>query len=304
MNTIHKQLESILMADEKKVKRTTKAAAGVIKKEDAFGNVQILLIQRAKDDHWPLVWEFPRGKCDKPPGENVLHCLKREIKEETGLDVIPIKLIDKVEYLADKGERKTTCYNFLCELKNPDQKVKLSHEHEGCKWVGEMGEIELMVTPEQKRTIEKVLNLDRALITQPGQKSLQTVEEYLKIQEVGAIGNAVGKVSSMLSPISSAYFAVLAIKMAFDLYKNNFSRLAKMCGNMPQLEKSICMLNAKYKAKVAEANKLRASLGSCSKDKNPAKCRERINAKITQVMDVAKMARDRMEQYKRAPIQR
>jgi len=122
---IKNNLESI-MADEIKVTKKMNAAAGVIVKYTDDEKPSILLIQRAADDHWPLHFEFPRGKCDKPKGENIIHCLKREIKEETGLDIKPIELIDIHEYLADEGTRKTTCYNYLCEMKNPKQEIKLS----------------------------------------------------------------------------------------------------------------------------------------------------------------------------------
>jgi 8-oxo-dGTP pyrophosphatase MutT (NUDIX family) len=126
-----------------------------------------LLIQRSADDHWKLHFEFPRGKCDRPIGEDVVHCAKREIKEETGLDVNVLRLLDKFEYLADGGTRKTTCYNFLCTMKDPTQKVKLSKEHEGYKWISQMGEAELLVLPDQQKTLEMVLSKENPISTTP-----------------------------------------------------------------------------------------------------------------------------------------
>lgn len=170
------------ISDEQNVKVLMKAAAGVIMKEGENGEKLILLIQRAADDHWPLHYEFPRGKCDKPVGESIIHCLKREIKEETGLDVTPIKFIDKFEYLADKGERKTICFNYLCKMNNPDAKIKLSKEHGDYKWISEVGEAELLVMPEQKDTIEKVLNPERAITDEPENTFTKNnqIEEYLQ----------------------------------------------------------------------------------------------------------------------------
>jgi len=74
------QLESI-MSDEANVETVMNVAAGVIVKFEQ-DRPYVLLIQRAADDHWPLHWEFPRGKCDKPVGEDLIHCLKREVKED------------------------------------------------------------------------------------------------------------------------------------------------------------------------------------------------------------------------------
>lgn len=163
-----------------KPEKFIKAAAGVIFKEEDDRRF-ILLIQRAKDDHWPLHYEFPRGKCDKPIGEDVIKCLKREVKEETGLDVTPVKFIDKFSYMAEGGKRKTTCYNFLCKIDKPDQKIKLSKEHEDYKWVGEVGEVANLVMPEQRETIEKALNSDRGITLEPENSFSEPnqIEEYL-----------------------------------------------------------------------------------------------------------------------------
>lgn len=153
--------------DTSNVTKRVNAAAGVIMKYDENDRKQILLLQRAKEDHWPNFWEFPRGKCDKPIGEDLKKCATREIKEESGLDVEPLALIDTFDYTADNGTRITTCHNFLCRMKDPEQKVKLSKEHQSYKWVSELGEVEMLLLPEQKKTVEKVLNLDRSIVSYP-----------------------------------------------------------------------------------------------------------------------------------------
>ena len=152
MKLYKKQLMEAIIGDEDNVEIVMNVAAGVIMKYDDSGRKQILMIQRSKEDHWPNHWEFPRGKCDKPIGESLLGCCAREIKEETGLDVEPLVLIDTFEYMADQGKRKSICHNFLCRMKNPDQQVKLSKEHQDYKWVSEQGEVELIALPDQKRT--------------------------------------------------------------------------------------------------------------------------------------------------------
>ena len=159
-----------------------RAAAGIIFKE-VDDRRFVLLIQRARSDHWPLHYEFPRGKCDKPIGEDIIKCLKREVKEETNLEITPVKYIDKFTYLADGGERKTTCYNFLCKMNDPEQKIKLSNEHEDYKWIGEVGEVDLLVMPDQRKTVEKALNMDRSITMEPDNNfsTNDTIEEYLNL---------------------------------------------------------------------------------------------------------------------------
>jgi len=119
-----KEIKEALIGDEDKVERRVDVASGVIVKRDDDNTQLALIIQRAADDHWPNVWEFPRGKCDKPMGESILKCAAREIKEETGLDIVPEKLIDRYEYIADHGKRKSICHVFICSMNDPSQEPK------------------------------------------------------------------------------------------------------------------------------------------------------------------------------------
>ena len=173
-------VEEALIGDEDKVERHVDVAAGVIVKRDDNNTQLALLIKRAADDHWPNVWEFPRGKCDKPIGESILKCAAREIKEETGLDIVPEKLIDRYEYIADHGTRKSTCHVFICHMKDPNQEPKLSKEHQMYKWVSEVGETEIMLMPDQKRILTKVLNPERKIINYPEGKGPKRIDEHLR----------------------------------------------------------------------------------------------------------------------------
>jgi mutator protein MutT len=171
-----------MMIGDDKVEVTMIVAAGVICKEGENGEKMILLIQRSPDDHWPNHWEFPRGKCDKPIGEPVDKCAIREIKEECGLDVKVIDFIDKFQYLADAGKRNSICYNFLCRMEDPNQKIKLSKEHSSYRWVTQMGEVDLMVMPEQRKTLEKILSVDNPIFSTPENSFTQSnvVAEFLE----------------------------------------------------------------------------------------------------------------------------
>jgi len=196
------------ISDEKKIKTYVNVAGGVIMRNGENDEQQILLIRRAPDDHWPLHYEFPRGKCDNGPSEKLIDCMKREIKEETGLDVVPIRFIDKFEYIADRGTRKSTQYNFLCKMKDPNQKIKLSKEHagmnkddKGYRWVTSFGEVELMVMPECKKTISKVFNTHMRSVVYGNQQSMKedTISRYLNdIQCLDeGIGNFLRKVNDL-----------------------------------------------------------------------------------------------------------
>jgi 8-oxo-dGTP diphosphatase len=47
-------------------------------------NGRWLLARRGVDTHLPDVWEFPGGK--REPGESLEECLRRELREELGVD--------------------------------------------------------------------------------------------------------------------------------------------------------------------------------------------------------------------------
>jgi len=159
------------------------ASAIIIKKDSEDGDLdKLLLIQRDKDDHFPLMWEVPRGKCDQP-NESLIDCLKRETKEETGLDIIPIRYVGKFSYYSVKRKRESIQYNFLCKLKYDNQPVKLSHEHQNYKWVPSMGIVQLNVMPELSKIISSVFNKDIKIFDSPDlpKEIDDKILEYYKI---------------------------------------------------------------------------------------------------------------------------
>ena len=95
--------------------RITSGAVVLIKDHGGLGTYKFLVVQRAKDDHFPLHWEFPRGKCNM--GEVVVNCMMREVKEESGLQVVPVKYLGKTEYYSEVHKNMTHCYIFLARAK-------------------------------------------------------------------------------------------------------------------------------------------------------------------------------------------
>ena len=217
---------------------------------------------------------------------DLIHCMKREVKEETGLDVIPVEKIDVHEYLAEGGKRKTFCHNYLCMLKNPDQKVKLSKEHDSFKWITEMGEVELMVMPEQKKTLEKIFHNERSIVSYPHDNRNQTIEEYLD------------HLNEIPTPVIATYMTLVLSKLAYDFYQKNYSKFARECKGLPTIEKTICMLHAKARAKNTEVNKLKSGISKCVKTRNPEKCKTTLQNKVKQAAATMSLALSRAKQLK------
>jgi len=92
---------------------------------------KVLLIKRRPNDvHKPSQWEIPGGRLDI--GEDPFEGLKRETREETGLDIEIETPVDVHHFTRDDGQ-VITMIIFLCRPLN--QEVKLSEEHTDYKWV-------------------------------------------------------------------------------------------------------------------------------------------------------------------------
>ena len=95
---------------------------------DAAGRL-LLLRRSAQCRHFVGQWEFPGGKAD--PGEAFDAALRREVREETGLEI-------EITGLAGATAFETPEVNvvLLClEARATGGKVKLSEEHDDFAWV-------------------------------------------------------------------------------------------------------------------------------------------------------------------------
>ncbi len=80
-------------------------AAAIIQHEEKF-----LLTRRKPQSHLGGLWEFPGGK--KEAGETLETCLRREIKEELGVDISEPQLFHSLRY--QYSEKKVELHFFTC----------------------------------------------------------------------------------------------------------------------------------------------------------------------------------------------
>lgn len=95
-----------------------------------------ILVHR-REDH-PF-WALPGGKIEL--GESVVDCLKREMKEETGLEVIPKKLLgvfSSPEYVLSLKEMtfQPLLIVFLCQATGAE-KLTLTAESVSFSWMSQ-----------------------------------------------------------------------------------------------------------------------------------------------------------------------
>jgi 8-oxo-dGTP diphosphatase len=105
-------------------RHSIEVAAGLI-----FRDGRLLLTQRPAGGHLSGLWEFPGGK--REPDETFEDCLHRELREELGIEVEVLELVESLTH--DYPERTVHLRFFRCQWRR--------HEPQplGCPafvWVG------------------------------------------------------------------------------------------------------------------------------------------------------------------------
>jgi len=72
---------------------------------------RILITQRRRKDTFGGYWEFPGGKRIAP--ESLGSCLEREIWEELGIRIKPLRYLGRIDYRYPK--KKVCLYFYECE---------------------------------------------------------------------------------------------------------------------------------------------------------------------------------------------
>ena len=103
--------------------KSTNVVAAIIKQDN-----QYLIVQRNRNKHLGLKWEFPGGKVQE--SETFEKALLREIKEELNITINIHKKIAEEKFKDDKID--IFLYYYLCSLKNGIMKL---NEHENFAWV-------------------------------------------------------------------------------------------------------------------------------------------------------------------------
>lgn len=128
--------------------------AGVITR-----NGKILILQRNKNEGiYPNMWELPSGK--KESLESSEDSLRREVKEETGLNIEVIMPFSVFDYQIKKQDeiRDSIQINFLVKPAD-DSEVKLSPEHQASAWIKKNEIDKYNLTQKTKKVLEKAFEL-------------------------------------------------------------------------------------------------------------------------------------------------
>ncbi len=107
-----------------------------------------------KSYKWRGKYVMPGGHVEL--GETIEEALKREIKEETGLDVYGLRFICMQEFIFDDAFWKRRHFIFLdYACKTDSDRAKLNSEGQEYGWFTINEALKLPVDPYTKRTIEE-----------------------------------------------------------------------------------------------------------------------------------------------------
>jgi 8-oxo-dGTP diphosphatase len=95
---------------------------------------RLLLLHRPETSEYNAGrWELPGGRID--PGEGIHDALVREVREETGLEVQPGRLLGA----GDQERREGRVVHLVLAAASPNREVELSGEHDASRWVTPKG---------------------------------------------------------------------------------------------------------------------------------------------------------------------
>lgn len=109
---------------------------------------KILVLERSDKTGGPNVWSLPGGALEDK--EDPVEGIKREIKEETGLEISEIKPFSTRSYT--HKEDFIVIIGYECHISH--QPITLNWEHASYKWLTKEEALELNLSPDGRFFIE------------------------------------------------------------------------------------------------------------------------------------------------------
>jgi 8-oxo-dGTP diphosphatase len=104
-------------------RRTLRVACALVERDG-----RLLSVQRSATMSLPLKWEFPGGKIE--PGESPADCLRRELREELGVEV---EIGDPLpEFAHDYPTFSVVLHPLRCRIAAGELTL---HEHADARWL-------------------------------------------------------------------------------------------------------------------------------------------------------------------------
>lgn len=119
-------------------------------------NKYLILLKSNTEDINPATFDMPGGRIKF--GEKLEEAVVREVKEETGLDVITQQIFNAWTFVKEDKDFQLTGIDFLYTTEQ--EEIKLSDEHSGFEWKKSVEIISDEKHPDWlRKTIEKAEKL-------------------------------------------------------------------------------------------------------------------------------------------------
>ncbi len=129
---------------------------------------ETLLIQRAMHDSFPGQWELPGGGLEF--GEVAHDAVKREVKEEAGIDVTVLHpiFVHSSTNPHNGIDRQLVSIIFYCKPEDETQLVKIGTDHMAFKWIS----IEHYKEQDRPKFFEKMLKIKEEIYAKQGDEMI------------------------------------------------------------------------------------------------------------------------------------
>jgi len=118
----------------------------------------VLTLQRAQDTRCPTAWETVHGRIE--PGESPEQAAVREVREETGLEVLRLYNVIVQPFYLHKLATVELAVVFAAFVNRADD-ISLGEEHMRYEWLSPDAALERFVWPRERQALRDVLQLLR-----------------------------------------------------------------------------------------------------------------------------------------------